>query len=189
MVRGESQEKGAQTGITCPAGAQLDELEGPSRPGSAPRMVHTQLSHWDETRALHDPETVEHPRETDVPMSRARLPSLSAPDHGLCDAPSLVLQAAQFPEAWGSYSVLKGPAGWAMYMGAAPWDPLLLFAGLVQSAHDTCPGTLGALPLTFPIRIFLSFSSFFFFFFWSFFFLGPRPRHMEVPRLGVKLEL
>ena len=32
---------------------------------------------------------------------------------------------------------------------------------------------------------------FFFFFFWSFFllFLGPLPRHMEVPRLGVKSEL
>ena len=29
----------------------------------------------------------------------------------------------------------------------------------------------------------------FFFFFWSFVFLGPYPWHMEVPRLGVKLEL
>ena len=30
----------------------------------------------------------------------------------------------------------------------------------------------------------------FFFFFWSFcYFFGPRPRHMEVPRLGVESEL
>ena len=27
-----------------------------------------------------------------------------------------------------------------------------------------------------------------FFFFWSFVFLGPHPRHMEVPRLGVESE-
>ena len=29
----------------------------------------------------------------------------------------------------------------------------------------------------------------FFFFFFVFFFLGPLPRHMEVPRLGVESEL
>ena len=28
-----------------------------------------------------------------------------------------------------------------------------------------------------------------FFFFWSFVLLGPHPRHMEVPRLGVQSEL
>ena len=28
-----------------------------------------------------------------------------------------------------------------------------------------------------------------FFSFWSFVFLGPHPQHMEVPRLGVELEL
>ena len=28
-----------------------------------------------------------------------------------------------------------------------------------------------------------------FFFFLCFFFLGPHPRHMEIPRLGVELEL
>ena len=33
------------------------------------------------------------------------------------------------------------------------------------------------------------FSDFFFFFFFFFVFLGPCLRHMEVPRLGVKLEL
>ena len=30
---------------------------------------------------------------------------------------------------------------------------------------------------------------YFFLFFWSFCFLGPHPGHMEVPRLGVQLEL
>ena len=46
--------------------------------------------------------------------------------------------------------------------------------------------------LTCPLASFtsvLSFFFFFFFFFLTFVFLGPHPRHMAVPRLGVQLEL
>ena len=39
------------------------------------------------------------------------------------------------------------------------------------------------------MELFLCSSFFFFFFFWSFVFLGPHPKHMEVPRLEVDLEM
>ena len=47
-VRGESQEDGAQTGITCPTGTLSDEVEGPSQRGPATCVVNTLLSLWDE---------------------------------------------------------------------------------------------------------------------------------------------
>lgn len=47
-VRGESQENGAQKGITCPTGTPSDEVEGPSRRGPTACVVNTLLSLWDE---------------------------------------------------------------------------------------------------------------------------------------------
>ena len=76
----------------------------------------------------------------------------------------------------------------------APWCVVVLFAP-EQKRFDfqLCQSSCGELrPLSAEDvgwGTCLSFKSFFFFFFFFFGFLGQRPQHMEVPRLGVELEL